>query len=84
MPLAGHVVTNTSAVLTATIPRIRQSMPDSEALNPDSEKILSKEALQARPVWTIYSIAYVKFTAPQINQPTTPTGNVGCLNRPAS
>ena len=82
--MAGHVATNTSATSTATIPRIRQSMPDSEALNPVSGKSHSKEALRARPVWTVYSIARVKYTALPTSQPTTPTGNVGCSSRPAS
>ena len=82
--MAGHVATNISATYTATIPRIRQSMPDSKALNPVSGKSHSKEALRARPVWTIYSITHVKYTAPLINQPTTPTGVVGCSSRPAS
>ena len=57
MAMAGHVTTNISDTLTTTIPRIRQSMPDSKALNPVSEKSHSKEALRARPVWTVYSIA---------------------------
>ena len=38
MAMAGHVATNTSAALTTTITRIRQSMPDSKALNPVSGK----------------------------------------------
>ena len=82
--IAGHVATNISAALTAIILRIRQSMPDSKALNPVSGKSHSKEALRARPVWTVYSIARVKYTAPQTSQPTTPTGIVGCSSRPAS
>ena len=60
MAVAGHVATNISAALIATVPRIRQSMPDSKALNPVSGKSHSKEALWARPVWTVYSIAHVK------------------------
>ena len=71
--MAGHVVTNTSTALTATIPRIRQSMPDSKALNPVSGKRHSKEALWAHPVWTVYSIARVKYTAPPTSQPITTT-----------
>ncbi len=47
--MAGHVVTSTSAALTATIPRIRQLMPDSEALNPVSGKSLSKATEMDRP-----------------------------------
>ena len=65
-------------------PKTRQSMPDSVDLNPVSGKSHSKETIWARLVWTAYSIARVKFTEPQINQPTTPTENVGCSNRPAS
>ena len=81
---ADHVATDTSAATTAITPKTRQSMPDSVALNPVSGKSRSKEAIRARPVWTAYSIARVKFTAPPINQPTTPTENAGCSNRPAS
>ena len=82
--IAGHVATNISATLTAIILRIRQSMPDSKALNPVSGKSHLKEALRACPVWTVYSIARVKYTAPQKSQPITPTGIVGCSSRPAS
>ena len=82
--MAGHVAANTSAASTATIPRIQQSMPDSVALNPVNRKSNSTEALRARPVWTVYSIARVKYTAPLTSQPTTPTRNVGCSSRPAS
>ena len=82
--MAGRVATNTSAVSIATIPRIRQSMPDSEALNPVSGKIHSKEILQARPIWTDYSIACARYTAPPKSQPITPTGIVGCSSRQAS
>ena len=53
-------------------------------LNSVSGKSHSKEALRARPVWTVYSIARVKYTAPPTSQPTTPTGIVGCSSRPAS
>ena len=82
--MAGHVATNTSTALMAIMLRIRQSMPDSEALNPVSRKSHSKEALRARPIWTVYSIAHVKYTAPPTSQPTTPTGIVGCSSRQAS
>ena len=82
--MAGRVVTKANAASTGTIVRIRQSMPDSEALNPVSGKSHSKEALRARPVWTVYSIARVKYTAPQTSQPITPTGIVGCSSRQAS
>ena len=81
---ADHVATDTSAATTATTPKTRQSMPDSVALNLVSGKSRSKEAIRARPVWTAYLIVRAKFTAPLINQPTTPTGNAGCLNRLAS
>ena len=82
--IAGHVATNTSAALTTTIPRIRQSMPDSKALNPVNIKSHSKEALWARPVWTVYSTARVKYTVPPTSQATTPTGIDGCSSRPAT
>ena len=36
--IAGQVATNISATLAAIISRIRQSMPDSKALNPVSGK----------------------------------------------
>ena len=65
--IAGHVTTSITVALTAKILRIRQSMPDSKALNPVSGKSHSKEAIRARPVWTAYSIARVKFTAPPIS-----------------
>ena len=67
--MAGHVTTNTSAALTATIPRTRQSMPDSKDLNPVSGKSHLKEALRARLVWTVYSIAHAKYMAPPTSQP---------------
>ena len=82
--IAGHVATNISAALTEIILRIRQSMPDSKALNLVSGKSHSNEALRARPVWTIYSIARVKYTAPPTSQPTTPTEIVGYSSRQAS
>ena len=81
---ADHVATDTSAALTATTPKTRQSMLDSVALNPVSGRSRSKEAIRARPVWTAYSIAHVKFTAPPISQPITPTENAGYSSRPAS
>ena len=84
MAIACHVATNISAALTAIILRIRQSMPDSKALNPVSGKSHSNKVRRARPVWTVYSIARVKYTAPQTSQPITPTGIVGCSSRPAS
>ena len=76
--------TSTSVAKMVITPKTRQSMPDLVALSPVSGKSHSKETILAHPVWTAYSIAHVKFTAPLINQPTTPTENAGCLNRPAS
>ena len=70
---ASHVATDTSVATMATMPKTRQPMPDSEALNPNNGKSHSKETIRARPVWTTYLIAHDKFTAPPINQPTTPT-----------
>ena len=84
MPMADHVVTDKSAATTAITPMIRQSMPDSEALDPVSGKNHSKEVLRARPVWIAYLIARVKSTAPPISQPITPIENLGCSSRPAS
>ena len=82
--IAGHVATNISVALTVKIPRIRQLMPDSKALSPVSRKSHSKGALRARPIWTVYSIARAKYTAPPTRQPTTPTWIVGCASRPTS
>ena len=48
--MAGRVATSTSAALTVIILKIRQSMPDSKALNQVSGKSHSKEILQAHPV----------------------------------
>ena len=76
--------TDTSIAIMAITPKTRPSMPDSVALSLVSGKSHSKETIRGRPVWTAYSIAHVKFTAPPINQPTTPTENAGCLNRPAN
>ena len=84
MAVAGHVATNISAALTATIPRIRQSMPDSEALDPVSEKSHAKAVLRLRPVWIAYWIARVKSMAPPTSQPITPPENAGCSSRPTS
>ena len=84
MAMPGHVATNISAALTVTIPRIRQSMPDSKALNPVSRKSHSKEPLRVHPIWTEYSTAHAGYTAPPKNQPTTPTGTVGYPSRQAS
>ena len=82
--MADRVAKKTNAALTAIIVKIRQSMPDSEALNPVSGKSHSKEILQARPVWTEYSTAHARYMAPPKNQPITPTGIVGCSSRQAS
>jgi len=59
-------------------------MLDSVALNPVSGKSHSKEVLRAHPVWTEYSIARARYTAPLKNQPITPTGIVGCSSRQGS
>ena len=59
--------------ITAKILRIRQSMPDSKALNPVSGKSHSNKVRRDRLAWTVYSIACVKYTAPQTSQPITPT-----------
>ena len=84
MPTADKVVIDQSAAITVITLRIRQSMPDSEALNPVSGKIHSKELLRVRPIWTEYSIARARYTAPLNNQPITLTGIVGCSSRQAS
>ena len=65
--MAGRIAASTSAALMAIILRIRQSMPDSEALNPVSGKSHSKEILRARPIWIEYSIARAIYTAPPKN-----------------
>ena len=74
---ADHVVIDISAATMVTTLKTRQSMPDLVALNPVSGRSRSKEATRARPFWTAYSIARVKFTAPPISQPITPIENVG-------
>ena len=84
MPTADHAVIDKSAATTAITPMIRQSMPDSEALDPVSGKSNLKEILPLRPVWIAYWIARVKSTAPLKSQPITPTENAGCSSRPAS
>ena len=82
--MAGRVATNISAALTATMQRIRQLTPDSEALNPVSEKSHAKEVLRARPIWTEYSIAYARYMAPLKNQLITLIEIAGCSSRQAS
>ena len=52
--------------------------------NPVSGKSHSNKVRRVLPAWTVYSIARVKYTAPQTSQPITPTGIVGCSSRPAS
>ena len=81
---ASHDTIDISVATMATTPKTWQSMLDSVFLNPVSGRSRSKEAIRARPVWTAYSIARVKFTATPISQPIIPTGNVGFSNRPAS
>ena len=76
--------TDTSVEATVIIPTTRRSTPDSVAPSPASGKSHSKGTTRAHPAWTAYSIVNARYTAPPINQPTTPTENVGYLNRPAS
>ena len=78
MPTVGNVVTDQSAAIMAITPKIRQLMPDSQALDPVSGKSHLKEVLPARPVWIAYLIAHVKSPAPPISQPITPTENARC------
>ena len=82
--MAGRVETKTNAALTATAMRIRQSTPDSEALNPVNGRSHLKELLRARPIWTEYSTALVKYMEPPKSQPTTPTEIVGYSSRQAN
>ena len=82
--MAGWVATSKSAALTATMLRIQQLMPDSEALNPVSRKSHSKGILGARPVWTEYSTALARYMAPPKSQLITPTEIVGYSSRQAS
>ena len=84
MAIAGHVATSISAAVTTIIPRIRQSMLDSKALNPVSGKSNSNKVRRVRLAWIIYSITRVKYMTPHKSQPITPTGIVGCSSRPAS
>ena len=46
---ASHDEIDTSVAIMATTPKTRQSMPDSEALNPDSGKSHLKETVRAHP-----------------------------------
>ena len=82
--MPGRVETKTNAALTAIIVKIRQSMLDSEALNPVNGKSHSKELLQVRPIWTEYSTARARYMAPLKSQLTTPIGTVGYSSRQAS
>ena len=82
--MAGDVATSTNAALTAIILKIRQSTPDSEAPNPVSGKSHSKELLRVRPIWTEYSTARARYTAPPKSQLITPTRIVGYSSRQAS
>ena len=84
MEVAGHVATKTKAALTAISLRIRQSTPDSEALNPVNGRSHSKELLRLRPIWTEYSAAHARYMAPPKSQLTTPTEIVGYSSRQAS
>ena len=82
--MAGRVETKTNAALTATAMRIRQSTPDSEAPSPVNGRSHSKELLRVHPIWTEYSIAHAKYTAPPTSQLTTPTEIVGYSSRQAN
>ena len=82
--MAGRVATKTNAALMAIIVKIRQSMQDSEALNPVSGKNHSKELLRVRPIWTEYSTALARYMAPPKSQLITPTEIVGYSSRQAS
>ena len=82
--MAGHVATSKNVALTAIILRIRQSTPDSEALNPVNGRSHSKELLRVCPIWTEYSTARARYTAPPKIQLITPTGIVGYSSRQAS
>ena len=84
MAMAGHVATNISAALTTTIPRIRQLMPDSEALNPVSGRSHSKELLRVRPNLDRILDALARYMAPPKSQLITPTEIVGYSSRQAS
>jgi hypothetical protein len=64
--------------------KIRQSTPDSVALNPLSERSHSKETKMVHPVWTEYLIDLARSTAPPTSLPIIPTEIVGFLNRPVS
>ena len=75
MEMENHGAGKISAGIKKKAQRARRSTPDSVALNPVSGKSRSKEAIRARLAWTAYWIVRVKFTAPPINQPTTPTEN---------
>ena len=82
--MAGHVATSTSTALTATILKIRQSMPDLVAPNPVNERRHSKETEMVHLVWTEYLIGLARFMAPPIILPIIPTETDGSLNRPPS
>ena len=75
--MAGRVKTKINAALTATAMSLRQSTPDSEAPSPINGRSHSKEPLRARPIWTEYSTAPVKYMEPPKSQLTTPTEIVG-------
>ena len=51
---------------------------------PGQRKKPFKRNTPGRPIWTEYSIARARYTAPPKNQPITPTGIVGCSSRQAS
>ena len=75
--------TDTSVESMKTILMTWRSTPDSVAPSPVSGRSRTIRTIQAHPAWTAYSIARVRYTAPLINQPITPTEVAGVLNRPA-
>ena len=79
---ASHGAIDISDGTMETTLKTRQSTPDSVAQNLVSGKNRSKEIIRYRPVWTTYSIARAKFTAPRISQQTTLTETAGYSNRP--
>ena len=83
MLTVGSVVIDQSAAITAITPKIQQSMPDSEALDPVSGKSHFKKAIQAHQACTTYLTAHAKFMVPQEQQPNIPIENVESSNKPA-
>ena len=82
--MTNHGAINTSVAKTVIVPKTRQSMPDSVAPSPVSEKNHSTKTIQVRLVWTAYSTVHARFMAHQEHQPIIPTENVGSSNRSAT